>query len=83
MQPRSDLQNITTYSIVMENKRMVFPQRRPMGHRQQSDVEFRSVLHHHPLNIGWYQGCCLVQYSILQTWSVLQPGLVSLFTRGL
>ena len=50
----------------MENQRMIFPQRRPMGHRQQGDVEFRRILHHHTLNVDWYQRRRLVQNSILQ-----------------
>jgi hypothetical protein len=50
----------------MKNKRVILPQRRPMGHRQQSDIEFCGIFHHHTLNVGWDQGSRLVQNGVLQ-----------------
>lgn len=49
------VQDITALTIVLQNHRVVFPQRGPMRYCEERDTQTRGMLHHHALHVWWNQ----------------------------
>ena len=61
-----DAQNITTWSIILQNKCVELPKWWSMRHSQQSNVELSGIFHHHALDFCWHQWCRFIQDGVLQ-----------------